>query len=268
MGMFRNSSSTDYATEVKEKTLQKIVKLSYIQSLSVSAGSIDPSSLVTTKGSSKTVNLGTASEKDRSTVGAVVGGVYGGLVGAGAGGVLGGKKVDTSVSATIDETGWSLVKTWLQPEFDIIRYALGIRELAVSQFTYFNVSEMVSKPWLSPKEISKVTLLVDQFIPKSFPPGIYLEYYIKPDTKDSDWIRINSLGTPSQFLPDGNIVPRIITFNADRPSLARIEDSYITTLEPVKSIRFKVIIKRPEDKPSYTPILRSYRLNFSIRNGL
>ena len=284
MSLFRKKRKTETTTSVNEQSLQKIIKLSYIQSLALSGGIIDTKSLLETSATSTTTDLGNSNSEnliekqivDRFGVGGshLVGGTIGSLIGGSLGSVLGtfaalfGKKVEKSGNIKIEDSGWQLVKTWNQPEFDLLRYAIGIKDLAISTFTYVNVSEVVSTPWVSPKEILKVTLTVDQFIPNNFPPGVYIEYYIKPDTKDADWIRINSLNSSTQYKEDGTIVPRIITFNTEKPISSRIEESYITTKEPVKSIRFRALLKRPESLEGYSPILKSYRLSFSLRNGL
>lgn len=283
-GLFKKKRKTETSSSTAEDTINKIVKLSYIQSLALSGGVITAKSLVETSSNSTTSNLGDSSarnaigllnEKFGSTTTAAIGNNIGSLLGGSLGTTLGslltplfGKKVERSGTLKIEDSGWSLVKTWNQPEFDIIRYAIGIRDLSVASFVYTTISEVVSKSWVSPKEIIKVTLLIDQFIPPNFPPGNYIEYYIKPDIENTDWVRINSMNSPTQYQEDGTIVPRIITFNSEKPVSARIEESYLTTKEPVKSIRFRAIIKRPDNLDSYSPILKSYRLKFNLRNGL
>lgn len=276
MGFLKKKSSSSTQTDIAEQTLQKVVKLSYIQSLAINGSIIDPRSLVETKGSK--IDVQGSEDTKRNAIeeinhklgdsgSAILGHTIGGGIGAIAS-LFGGKKVTTDIAASVEDTGWTLVKTWLQPEFDVIRYAIGIKELSVSQFTYVPVSEFISKSWQSPKGIIKVTLLVDQFIPPQFPPGSYIEYYIKPDLKELDWIRINPLGVPSQFTDAGDIIPRIITFNVERSISSHIEESYINTAEPVKSIRLKAVLRRPNEMMSYSPVLRSYRLSFSLWNGL
>jgi hypothetical protein len=186
-------------------------------------------------------------------------------------GGLFGRKETRSVKVVAKESGWSIVKTWAQPEFDIIRYAIGIKDIGVSQFEYANVSEMISKPWASPKEIVKVRLIADQFIPPEYPTGNYIEYYIQPAINDDKWIRINPVELPTVF-PDNNPtkpVPRIISFNSERPVSSKEEESYLLTSEPVTSLRLKIIIKRPADSaPTSTPIVRSYRILMTPKGGL
>ena len=186
-----------------------------------------------------------------------------------------GKKTTTDTSITVKESGWNVVKVWNQPQFDIIRYAIGIRELSIDQFSYETVSEIVSIPWVSPKEIIKVSLVSDQYIPAIFPPGTYILYYVKPNIEDTDWMQINPLGSPSIFKEDGTIVPRIINFNIEKPLSSRLEENYISTPEQVKEVVFRAVLTRPEtieggafDPAGYSPILKSYRLLLVPRNGL
>lgn len=197
------------------------------------------------------------------------------VVGAVVGAIVGKKKQTTSSNTDVDDSGWILSKVWNQPQFDIIRYAIGIKELTIAQFTYEPVSEFVSIPWSSPKEIIKVVVNTSEFIPPMFPPGAYIECYIKPTIEGTSWIRINPLGNPSVFTEDGNLVPRIVNFNMEKPISARVEDSYIYTEEPVKELLFKAVLKRPDflegseiTADSYSPILKSYRLLMTPRNGL
>lgn len=205
------------------------------------------------------------------TLGTVIGGVAGAIAGA----ITGKKKLRVDTASEVEDTGWMLSKVWNQPQFDIIRYAIGIRDLTIAQFTYEPVSEFVSIPWSSPKEIIKVVVNTSEFIPPMFPPGAYIECYIKPTIEGTPWIRINPLGNPSVFTEDGNLVPRIVNFNMEKPISARVEDSYIYTKEPVRELLFKAVLKRPDflegsdiAADSYSPILKSYRLLMTPRNGL
>lgn len=277
MGLFKKKKRTETQTEKVTTTLNKIVKLTYIQSLAVNGGLVDARTISGETDATKEEFKDVDKAKDKlsklatPTALAAAGSYLFGInpiIGSKLIQGLFGKKVTKDVSVTVEDSGWSLVKTWSQPQFDVIRYAIGIKELTVSQFTYVPVSEIVSKPWAAPKEITKVVLRVDQFIPPQFPPGIFIEYYIKPDVKDSDWIRINALDAPTQYNDKGLIVPRIITFNTERPVSSRLEDAYVNTEEPVKSIRFKAILKRPEALTTFSPVLKNYRLVFSLRNGL
>jgi hypothetical protein len=277
MGLFGGKKKTTTQTTVDRTVATKIVKLTYLQSLALSGGlatagelSGETTGSTTTSDGKHSTNknfISKLNDKIQNPVVAILS--QGALnISSAITNALFGKKTTRDVSVTVKDSGWSLVRTWAQPQFDIIRYAIGIKELTASQFTYENVSEVVSKPWASPKEIIKVHILVDQFIPPQFPPGVFIEYYIKPDTKDSNWVRINPIDLPSQFNEDGTLIPRIISFNTERPVGSRLEEAYVNTTEPVKSVRFRAILKRPDDMESYSPILKSYRMLLTPKGGL
>ncbi len=285
MGLFKKTK-TETTKKKIQTTYSKIVKLSYLQSLSVDSGVARVEDFVTETDSQEDINrnidpksLGVNENKNRSPDSQTYG--IGSLLGLGGsildsilGGVFGRKKVLVSAKADIRASGWSINKVWNQPQFDIIRYAIGIKELDISQFSYTNVSEFVSVPWSSPKEISKIILNVDQFIPPGFPNGKYIKYYIKPNTENSNYIEINPIGLPTEFKEDGTAVPRVISFNVEKPINSNIEDSYIYTSEPVTEVIFKAVFTRPssmvDGSPAdgYSPILRSYRLLMYPKNGL
>lgn len=282
MGLFGSRKKTKVDTQTNIITESKIVKFSYLQTLAVEGG------LATAKDFAKETEASTividTSKQDKDTVAKVaqagaistllMGNVLSALGFAGVGKLFG-KKTTVNVKATSKDSGWSLVKTWNQPQFDVYRYAIGIKDISLCQFKYEQISEVVSKTWSSPKEISKVTLYVDQFIPSEFPSGpSYIEYYVKPDIEEVEWIRINALGLPTVFNSDGTIVPRIISFNSERPVTSMLEEAYINTTVPVKGIKFKAVLSRPTELDSgvsavsYTPILKSYKLLMTPKNGL
>jgi len=274
MGFGKKKKKTTVTTESKTVIQHKIIKLTYLQSLAVNGGIGELSDLAgQTEASKEVFNSGTSKDNDKKTrllsYIPIIGLQFGGAKS------LFGKKIDINTKVTVDDSGWRVVKTWLQPEFDKIRYAIGIRELLVAQFRYEAVSEVVSTPWTSPKDISKVTLIVDEFIPPQFPiGGTFIEYYIKPELPDIEWIRINPVGSRTVFTQGGTIVPRIISFNTERPANARLESSYVETKDEVRQIRFRAVLKRPDsitgDIPadSYSPILKSYRMLLTPRGGL
>lgn len=288
MGLFGSGrKKTTVVEEEKSLVLSKIVKFTYLQSLAIDGGLTSARDIAGETEAREEENVdfanaqGEASEFVQNNS-ELVNAILGMPVPGGAGEYLNeelqslfGKKTSRSVKVDYKESGWNLTKVWNQPQFNIIRYAMGIRDLTVAQFTYEETSEIISKPWGSPKEIVKVVLNVDQFIPSVFPAGNYIEYFVKPNTENSDWIQINPLGFPTVFREDGSIVPRIISFNTEQPLGARLEDSYVTTDEPVKEIVFRAVLKRPTSLEGttasangYSPVLRSYRLLITPKNGL
>lgn len=287
MGFFSSKKRTTVEVEEKNLTLSKIVKFTYLQSLAIDGGLTSARDIAGETEAKQAEDIDAKEIKDSAAkfidrYSEVIPVLFGaeyipglGTLHEGVFQSLFGKKTTVDVKVDYKETGWTLTKVWNQPQFDVIRYAIGIRDLNVAQFTYEETSEIISTPWKSPKEISKVVLNADQFIPGVFPPGNYIDYYIKPNTEDSDWIRINPLGFPSVFKEDGSIVPRIINFNVEQPISSRLEDSYITTERPVTEVVFRAVLKRPTDlegttasADGYSPILRSYRLLMTPRNGL
>jgi hypothetical protein len=254
MGLLKKSKTTT-VVEKEKFNFSKIVKFTYVETLAISDRVTTARRLTETEKTNLDDNGKIYDDRDTS--------------------VIGRKKTSVNESISIKDSGWSVTKVWNQPQFDIVRYAIGIKELTIAQFTYEEVSEFVSIPWSSPKEIIKVVVNTSEFIPPNFPPGTYIECYIKPTIEGSTWIRINPLGNPSVFTQDGNLVPRIVNFNIEKPISARVEDSYIYTEEPIKELLFKAILKRPDtldgsevSADSYSPILKSYRILMTPRNGL
>jgi len=284
MGFGKKKKTTTTVTENVTIIQHKIIKFTYLQTLSVVGGIGDIKELAgETEASSEENSPDQLSDGNLDKLGRL--GTIGGFLGGGSlGGALGGnaarslfgKKTTVDSTISIEDSGWRVVKTWLQPEFDKIRYALGIRELTIAQFRYEKVSEVISTPWISPKDITKVTLIVDQFIPPQFPPGQdYIQYYVKPELPDSTWSRINPIGNRTVFDREGNLVPRILNFNTERPATARLEDAFITTKEEVKQVRFRAVLSRPDtiagsdvEADGFTPILKSYRMLLHPRGGL
>lgn len=286
MGLFSKKKTT--VEKIDKKIIEsKIVKFSYLQSLAIESGLGSAQDLLpepeaieenitdsnTTKNRAERINSDLNKVPDFFDFFPFAPADVIGTIGK----ALFGKKVTQSTDITVTDSGWNFIKSWKEPQFDIIRYAIGIRELTVSQFTYEPVSEFISVPFGSPKDIQKVSLIVDQFIPSQFPAGFgYIEYYIKPETSNSDWVRINGVDLPTQYDENGKIIPRIITFNTEQSVNSNIEESYIETESPVKALRFKAILKRPGNisgnaevsADSYSPLLKSYKLLMYPRGGL
>lgn len=229
-------------------TSNTLIKMSYLQTLAIASDLANVEELET---ESSTTNLGSSSKKKDTS-----------LLGLG----LSSKK--TSVSAKLDSSGQKIKDEWLQPEFDRIRYAIGIRELTAAAYTFAPKSEFVSVAYGSPKEVIKVHIIVDQYIPPQFDQNqTWIEYYIKPEGT-TEWIRVQPLNGPTKFDINGEIIPKIINFNIPKPTTAQLEDKYQTTNEPVNQFRFKAVFTRPEggNNDSITPLLKSYRMIMTPRD--
>jgi hypothetical protein len=239
---------TKKKTETTITTENKLIKLSYVQTLSIT------DSLSQAEDFSET----NSSNSDFSSSKKKTGGGYIGAITKG----FGKSKTKTKVNTKTDSTGAKIKDQFLQPYFDRIRYAIGIKELSVSKYKFAPTSEFISVPYLSPKEIVKAHIVVDQYIPPSFDQSTnWIKYYVKPEG-ESEWIRLNPLDAPTRFDESGLIVPKIINFNLPKPTTSQLEDKFNYTDTPVKKIRFRAVITRPEggNNDSITPMVKSYRL--------
>jgi hypothetical protein len=236
MGSKKKSKTTKNTTTT---VTTKVVKLSYVQTLAWSAQLGDIKDLET--------------EDEKQDLGGEGGGKKS---------FLGWKGKKKSSSTKVHTGGEKIIDQWLQPYFDRIRYAVGVKEFTAARYTFKEASEFISTPFLSPKEIIKINLVTNENIPKSFDQNlVWFKYYIRPEGSE-EWVRINSTNAPTRFDDQGLIVPKIINFNLPKPASASIEDKYQTTEEPVKQVRFRAVMHRPPgaDFDTETPVLKSYRL--------
>jgi len=255
--LFKKKKKTTYYQTTTVNS--KLVKLSYLQTLAVSQSLLSPDLF---EGQADSGQLGESSSNKNSTLlGLGLGGLIGGFIGS-----LFGTK--TSVKSSFSTTGFKLKSQWLQPYFDRIRYSIGIKELTVAKYVFSPSSEFVSVPFVSPKEVIKVNLIVDEYIPPSFDTNLtWIKYYIKPEGSDK-WVEVNPTNSPTRFNSDGDIIPKIINFNIPKPTSVGSENKYNYTTEPIKKLRFKAVFSRPTggDNDSNTPLLRTYKLIMTPRN--
>ena len=247
-------------TTVTEAVLTEVVKLTYLQTLAVSQNKLQTADLESGP-TSKTGQIASSSSLSNEGVFGTAANVLGNNI---FGTVVSlGKKKKSSTTQTVKTSGAKIKDTWLQPYFDKIAYKIGIKEFNVSKYTFYPASEFTSVPFSSFKEVVKATVLVDEFIPESFDKNInWIHYFVKVEGEDK-WTRINPVNKPTIFNEEGNIIPKILNFNLPKPGTAQIEDKYQYTESPVKEIRFKAVLYRPEGdglQSSMTPILKSYRL--------
>ena len=188
-------------------------------------------------------------------------------------GIWGGtKNVTTEVSPE------NITRQWRETKYDKTRFAIGVRDIGMYSYEFAETSEMVSQPYHSPKPVAKVSVSVDEFVPKSFylnAPGTeneWIKYYISVDDGTS-WKRISP--TNHNRTPDPNSiydVPQIININSDISVEERDNPlAYLDTAEPVYQVRFKAVLSRPKDladSASFTPILSKYALKLYPFGGL
>ena len=184
------------------------------------------------------------------------------------------KKVETSVSPETISRQWTVIKD------DKARFAIGIRDINIYSYKFAEVSEVVSKPYTSPKPIAKVAITVDEQIPKVFytasgqegTDNNWIKYYISADNGVS-WYRIAPTHHRTIISEDGtNNVPEIININSDIDVDERDNPlAYIDAGVAVHSVRFKAVLSRPTtitDAESYTPVLSKYALQIYPHGGL
>ena len=176
-----------------------------------------------------------------------------------------------SINSDFSDSGWAISRTWLETWWDKIRWGIALRELGIYSYEYAEASEIVSIPFRSPKEITKVTLRVDDQIPTSYPNSKRWIHYFISVNNGNDWHRINPLDHPTLFSGEGGQpVPRIINVNADFQSEDDNEAKFIKTKEPTREVRFRAVLLRPsgEEFVGSTPILKSYRILIVPKEGL
>ena len=200
-------------------------------------------------------------------IGAVIGFLIGSLFGSS-------KKTETSVGAQ------TISRQWTKSKYDKTRFALGIRDINIYSYKFADTSELVSKPYNSPKPISKVALKVEEQIPKIFydsdeflsTGNDWIQYYISAD-EGASWRRISPMHHRSTNSGIGGYsVPEILNINSEIPEGERENPlAYIDTGVPVYSVRFKAVLSRPTDiidAESYTPVLAKYALQIYPLGGL
>lgn len=140
------------------------------------------------------------------------------------------------------------------------RWAIGIRDILAQQVSYVENSTMISRPIKAGGIIDRVTLDADTYIPPSFPStGSWIRYSISPDDGDT-WIPI------SRVTDDYLGLPEILVFNDPTPAAFRETGvQYVSTPNPVESIRVKIELSRTVAVASSTPLVRSYTVRIKRR---
>ena len=214
--------------------------------------------------------------------GALAGAVVAGPVGFVIGGVLGAifPGLFSSSSQTSTSVGpQTISRQWTVTKNDVSRFAVGIRDIGIYSYSFSESSEFVSKPYISPAPIYKMSVTVDEQIPKIFYTGgvtykenNWIKYYVSVDDGVS-WYRISPMNHRDTPSDDGvNMVPHIINVNSDVSKEDRDNPlAYIDNGSPSYSARFKAVLSRPtdiKDAESYTPTLSSYSLQIYPTGGL
>lgn len=233
------------------QNLSREIKFSYLQSLQIQE---DTSALPELAGTTEGISFtATRTSGGRS-----------GFLGIGAKGA-------SSTSVSVDDSGWMISRQWQETYWDKIRYAIGIRDVGAFSYRYAPASEIVSVPFRSPKELLKIEMRVDEFIPSILAnTRRWIEYYVSIDNGKT-WLQMNPLDQPTLFLEDGTIVPRTITLNLDDGGPQGDDVQTLRTEEPIFNVRFRAVLYTDLTLPQgdrYSPILKGYRLLMLPRGGL
>lgn len=244
-------ASSSGSNSTKIKVLSRVIKLTYLQTQQVKGGGRDLGQIVGEGGGVGSFNNNTSK--------------------AGSPGFLGiGAEGSSSASSSSSDTGWVISRSWDETYFDKVAWRIGVRDIGVYNYRFDSVSELVSVRYSAPKEISKVSLRVVERVPASFPVGQrYIEYYVTYD-EGKTWLRINPLDHPT-LVVDGQVVPRIITFNPEIGGDSGELQKFVQTTEPVTGVRLRIVLRSAEDLEQadrHTPTVERYRLLIYPKNGL
>lgn len=169
-----------------------------------------------------------------------------------------------------NDTGWVLQEQYKEVDWSKVAYRIGIREIGLNSFRFAPVSSAVSIPAQSPKPIWKIVMRAKEEVPKEFSPTrAWIWYYVSIDDGVT-WHRINPLDKPTRFTDDGEVVPRVLTINAEIASKDP-EQKNLTSSEPVTSVRMKYVLfadQNLDDPTAVSPVLKSVQLLMYPKGGL
>lgn len=144
------------------------------------------------------------------------------------------------------------------------RFAIGLRDLSISSYRFSASSEFVSTSYTSADEITSIKLNVTEDIPEEFGDGVWISYQITVD-EGKTWHTIHPAGTSSE----GAQIKYLI--NQQIPQEGRFDNiGYIDTIDPVKSVRLKIIMRRPigiVNADYYTPLVKDYQVRCETEKG-
>lgn len=171
-------------------------------------------------------------------------GMVAGLFGAG-------DSTSTSTDVVSDQviTGLELLPGW--------RYAVGIKDVNIYGNNYSASSDVVSSVYTLPRGIKSISISASEMIPRSYPTGIYLKYYVSLD-RGTTWLSIN----PKNFPLRDTSIPRKYIVNPDSDYSAKTTEASLTLENLPRTVQFKCTISRPDSYPYnlYTPSLESYSI--------
>lgn len=211
------------------KTQVKTEALSYTESLQIYTGEKQPRE---TKGSFK------------SSEGIQIKGILGENIFS-----LGGKSVEKS--------GWKVLEIQPTTKLNVIRYAIGIRDLGILSVKYSPTSQYISKPFRVPSPIRQISLKADLTVPEDFGPGNWAAFYISTDDGHT-WTQIAPMDLPAQYI-DGKRIPTSVLVNSRTNEDARDNRfGYIEQDKAPESVLVRIDLSRPDSMDGQSPIIKRY----------
>jgi len=122
------------------------------------------------------------------------------------------------------------------PTGEMLRYAVGLRDIQIMAFQYKSVGELISTPFATLDEIRKVLIETNQN-PAQLSELASIDYSVSPDDGGT-WYQIQ----PKDIVPLSGIIstPEILDFNGADPDT-------IETAAPVGTLRLKMLLKRNDE---------------------
>jgi len=159
--------------------------------------------------------------------------------------------------STIDQNP-SLVKN--VEIFNGKRWAIGIRDISARSVKYSESGVIITKPFKIGGVIDRVSLESGVYIPEEFSSTqLWVRYYISPND-GVNWYQI------SRVQDDYIGVPEILSFNDPIPAEFREGNvGHYSVNGVVNSVRVKIEIDRPSNKPNLTPVVSWYKLKIKRR---
>lgn len=178
-----------------------------------------------------------------------------------------GKNLFSSGGTTVEKSAWQTTDSSTIVKNNIIRYAIGIRELEVLVANYAPSSVYVSKPFRVPSPIRQIQLRANHFIAEELGEGSYIKYFVSLDG-GNNWARIGAIDYPPEYDVDGR-VPTVIQVNSNTPIEAQDDRfGYVDTGAPAYSVQVKIELSRPQTDEGITPIVNRYALEILTRETI
>lgn len=135
------------------------------------------------------------------------------------------------------------------------RWAIGIKDIGINEVRYSQIGTYISKPFKVSGVIDRVALEANYYIPESFDPNErWIKFYVSPNDGLS-WYEISPVQNNYQGIPE------IVVFNDPTPQAFRDQNTgYYQSNNAVDSLRVKIVLSRPSNNFSASPMVNNYRL--------